>query len=600
MTHYDGDEGMAAVYETELKQDAKGVWYRWVGEGDKGTKQNFRLGKDKAEAKRRLRLILALYETQVQTAEWYKGTWLPELLQAAKLIAKGRKAKLPRVSLPLDEATSVLQPAEYYAKVLALLNREGEVFEPESSEVFAEGLESINSEQKRHRLIRAKLDGANPDRDPTGQTIGQALDAFMDHLQTQNTLPDGSLSPWGKTQIDQVKTWKRFMSVASETRDGKNVHLKLMLTDLADVTVAKAQQMVDATRNRPMTFESKQKRRMAPKTAGSINKKIKHFFDWLDLSDEWQWWEPARFRKVNYKVAELTPDEKHERKLKREKWRLSDEEKQTLIKYATPVERVLILLGLNCAFGAGEIGSLRIPYVKFDTSEIDGIRFKTGSDTRHHLWLETIEALKWELQRRERLPKTDKSKDIFFLSENGGDPLWKKSKAGNYNNGVAKRWNDLMNRVRKDHPDFHRYSFGKLRKTAAIRMIELADAESASMILAHGIPSDDKILSAYVNIPWQKLYAAQKAYGDTVRPLLKTDHPPFQVPAKNYIGLAKAERILQEYKDGMPVQQIAELVGVSNMTVYRHLDRAGLRTDEEKSSEPAEQDGNQREPSRSI
>lgn len=578
---------MATIYDTELKKYGDGTWYRWLGEDEKGTKQNFRLGKDKAEAKRRWRLITALYETQLDAAKAFSGTWVPELLKSAKQIAKGKPAKLPRIKFPVDGDDFVPESGETYAKRLALLNWTDDEFEPADKSDFESAVETMETDQRKHRLTKAKLLGTNPDRDPTGQTIGKAVDAFIDALRTKFTT-DGTLSPWGKTQIDQVKTWKRFMAVATRIEGGKEVHAKLLLTDLADLTIAKAQQMVDTITCRPKTFESKQTRRMAPKTASSIKKKIKHFFDWLDLSDEWQWWEPPRFRKLNYKFAELSAEERHERKMQREKWRISDEEIRTLIKYATPSERVLILLGLNCAFGAGEIGNLRIPYVKLETSEIDGIRFKTGNDTRHKLWPESVEALGWELQRREQLPQSDMSKDIVFLSEKTGKPIWKKSKAGNYNNGVAKRWNDLLDRVQKDHPEFHRYSFGKLRKTAAIRMIELHNAEIASMILAHGTPSDDEILSAYVNIPWKKLYAAQDSYGESIRPLLVTERPAFQAPTKNYIGLKKAERILREYEDGIPVKQIAKHVGVSIMTVYRHLDRAGLRGDGDKQETDSE------------
>lgn len=568
---------MTAVYDTELKQDKDGTWYRWLGENEKGTSQKFRLGRDKAEAKRRLRLIVALYEIQKLAAEFYDGTWVQEHLQAAKRIAKGKTATLPRLSLRVNETDSVRESPEAYAKTLAYLNMEGEVFQPESSEDYTDALRAVESNQRGYRLIRSKLTGSNPENDPTGQTVGQAVDAFMDYLKAQETLPDGSLSTWGRTQFNQVKSWRRYMSVARETKNCEQVSLGLLETDLADLTVSKAQQMVDATRKRPLTFESKQTKRMTPKSAGSINKKIKHFFDWLDLSDEWSWAEPPRFRKIAYKVSPLTAEEKHQQKLRKEHWRISDDEIQLLYRYATPAERVLILLGLNCAFGSGEIGNLRIPYVKLDANEIDGIRSKTGNDTRHHLWPETVEGLRWELARREQLPKSDKSKDIVFLSEKGGNPLWSRTKSGNYKDGVVKRWNDLKKRVKKDHPDFHDHSFGKLRKTAAIRVIELADAEAASMILAHGIPTEDKLLSAYVNIPWQKLYSAQKAYGGSVRPLLQTEGNAFEQPPKDYIGKKRALQILEQFKADVPVAQIARNVNVSVMTVYRHVDRAGLR-----------------------
>jgi len=569
---------MAAVYDTDLKEESgTGVWYRWLGENESGTKQCFRLGKDKAEAKRRLRLIMAMYEIQLESAKFYGGTctWVPEQLKAAKQIAKGKQAKLPRLSLRVNDNDSVQQTGESYARSLAYLNRDGDHFEAEDVADFQEAIEEVDADQKRHRLTKARLIGTNPDRDPTNQTVNEAVEGFLDELRTLNTLPDGSLSTWGKTQINQVKSWQRFMAIATEIRNGERVPLELLGTDLAELTLARAQKMIDATRIRPLTFESKQTKRMAPKSARAINKKIRHFFQWLDNSDEWQWWEPPRFGRLKYKVAELTPEEIHERKLQRERWRISDDEIKTLVEYATPVERVILILGLNCAFGAGEIGNLRIPYIKFETSEIDEIRFKTGTETRHHLWPETVEALQWELSRREKLPQSDSSQDIVFLSEKKGEPLWKKTHTGNYKNGVAKRWGDLLDRIQKDYPEFHRYSFGKLRKTAAIRVIELADAETASMILAHGIPSEDKILSAYVNIPWKKLYTAQEAYGETIRPLLTTERPAFEQPPKNYIG-KKAERIIVLTKEGKSAYQVADEVGVSVMTVYRHLKRAGL------------------------
>ncbi len=570
---------MSTIYETELKQDKDGTWYRWLGVDVKGTKQKFRLGKDKPEAKRRLRLVIALFESQFEVAEFYGGTWVPEYMQAAKKIAKGKQATLPRMSLKVNEEHSIQEAPQTYAKHLAFLNRDGVVFTPANSKDLVEAVRAIEEDQRRDRLVKSKLIGTNPDCDPTGQTIGQAIDAFSDSIVTNNTAPeDGSLSTWGKTQVDQLKSWKRFMSVAIETRNGQTIEMNLLQTDLADLTIARAQQMVDVIRTRPMTFESKRTRRMTVKSASGIKKKIKHFFDWLDLADEWQWWEPQRFRKVKYSTTPLTNEEKHQRNLRKERWRISDGEMQILFEYATPVERVLLLLGLNCAFGAGEIGDLRIPYVKFDEGQINGIRFKTGSDTRHFLWPETIEGLQWELARREKLPQCDTSKDVFFLADKGA-PLWRKLKSGNYKNGVAKRWRDLMDRILKDHPDFHQYSFGKLRKTAAIRVIELSDAEAASMILGHGIPTDDKLLSAYVSIPWEKLFVAQKAYGEAVRPLLKTKRPPFEQPPKNYIG-KKAEQILEQFKQGIPVQQIAQDLGIHPMTVYRHVDRAGLRDED--------------------
>ena len=618
---------MRGSYSTELKQDKDGAWYRWLGTDSKGTKQQFRLGKNKSEASRRIKLIQQLHDMQAdlardqQTLEdgsrsssaeqspnketlanyvghlldpskiascmsWLsqnrpessqpqsntklQATWLPDFLEAAKSVAKGQTPILPRAKLKVNQTDSVVESSVSYAKAVARLNEDGTNFTSDLTAI-EDARNSLGHQQQATRNIKSKLFGTDPDHEPTGQMVGQAIDAFIDHIRSKFTLPDGSLVPWGKTQITQLTSWKNYMSEATESRDGNESSLMLLNTDLADLTVARAQQMIQVISKRPLTFESQKTSRMKTKSAQSIHKVIRNFFDWLDLADDWNWNEPSRFRKLDYNVQSLTDSEKHIRKLAKDKWRISDEEIKTLYGLATPSERTLILLGLNCAFGAGEIGNLRIPYVIFEVPEINGIRFKTGNDTRHHLWVETVEALEWELNRRSTFASV-RSEDFFFLSEKSGLPLWHRTKSGNYSNGVNKRWADLMKRVRKHHPDFHQYSFGKFRKTAAIRVIEIDDPATASMLLAHGSISEDKLLSAYVSIPWKKLYAAQKAYGETVRPLLAIDGDPFSSAPKDYIG-PKAQQIIELHSSGHGPTMIADTLGISKATVHRHLQR---------------------------
>ena len=145
---------MTTLYETELKQAKDGTFYRWVGEDEKGTKQNFRLGRDKPEAKRRLRLILALYETQAHAAEFDGGSWVAQFLTAAKKIAKGKQAVLPRLSLRVNDTDSVQESAETYAKTLAYLNMDGEVFQPERSDDLTDALRAVEADQRRKRVYR--------------------------------------------------------------------------------------------------------------------------------------------------------------------------------------------------------------------------------------------------------------------------------------------------------------------------------------------------------------------------------------------------------------------------------------------------------------
>ena len=177
------------------------------------------------------------------------------------------------------------------------------------------------------------------------------------------------------------------------------------------------------------------------------------------------------------------------------------------------------------------------------------------------------------MEQRARLKKIDDgNQDIVFLTDSG-KPLWRKTKAGNYSNGVTRYWTRLVERIQRDNPEFPSYSFGKLRKTAATRILQLADAESASLILAHKTLSEDELLIHYVQLPWEKLYDAQEKFGEAMAPLLQLDRPAFVRPAKTYIGLKKSEQIVELHEQGVKKSEIAKALGVSVMTVYRHLDR---------------------------
>jgi len=88
------------------------------------------------------------------------------------------------------------------------------------------------------------------------------------------------------------------------------------------------------------------------------------------------------------------------------------EELTLLNRYATPLERYLLLLGLNCAFTQAEIADLRVgeiflhrphhqeilAYAMEDSdSFVKRCRGKTGVYGEHILFLQTVEAMEWAL-----------------------------------------------------------------------------------------------------------------------------------------------------------------------------------------------------------
>ncbi|MDB2687102.1 helix-turn-helix domain-containing protein, partial [Mariniblastus sp.] len=468
-----------------------------------------------------------------------------------------------------NETEFVEEPAEDYMKMLLVLNRHGVLFEPEE-DGHLEAVKSISKRQEKDRKLKSMLANTNPDVNPTGQLLKEAFEGFTEHVEKQYTDHEGNLSPWGSKQIGYVKSIVAYIKLRQENSSSDK---GLLVCDLADLTLARCQEIVDSFRFRPKSIRSNFERRLQPSSAINFRKALNEFWDWLDLSDEWEWSLPRKFSKLNSKIDPKSEDEAVKAKTDRENWEITDEEIKVLFQCCTPVERVLLLLGLNCAFGGAEIGGLRVSFLKFETSEIDGIRFKTQNSTRHRLWPETIEALQWELARRESLPKIEQNSEIVFLTKNGAR-LWRKSKSGNYQNGIKKRWEELRKRVTKDDPSFRQFGFSRLRKTAAIRILKIADAEAASLILAHGVPTDDDVLKSYISIPWDNLYAAQEEYGDSIRELITTEFDPFAERPKTYLGHGKRTKAVELRKSGRSAKSIAEELGINVATVYRYLKSA--------------------------
>ena len=120
--------------------------------------------------------------------------------------------------------------------------------------------------------------------------------------------------------------------------------------------------------------------------------------------------------------------------------------------------------------------------------------------------------------------------------------------------------------------EFPSYSFNKLRKTSATRILEIADAETASMILAHKTIGEDELLHHYALLPWNKLYAAQKALEEQLATVLEAGgREPWAMKPKTYIGLAKTKKLAELWSAGVSASAIAEQLDVSLATVYRLL-----------------------------
>src|SRR5581483_850678 len=145
------------------------------------------------------------------------------------------------------------------------------------------------------------------------------------------------------------------------------------------------------------------------------------FFTWLHLSRDWRWRKPEDFDLIKRSPRELDEDVERE---------AADvpiydlEQLKTILRYALPMERVFVLLALNCAYGADQTGRLRVNHLHLKEdglSYIRRIRRKKKTRSIHLLWRPTIDALKWALQQRGNHPSP-----ILLLNESGG-PFWYKT-----------------------------------------------------------------------------------------------------------------------------------------------------------------------------
>ena len=109
---------------------------------------------------------------------------------------------------------------------------------------------------------------------------------------------------------------------------------------------------------------------------------LSRFFKWLHKSKGFDWRKPQDFDDLETKVKDLPEERTGIGFLNVEVFRI--EELAVLYKYATPLERLLILLGLNCGFKGAEQGTLRFEHLFLDRPHLHAVTMqeRTGFDLR--------------------------------------------------------------------------------------------------------------------------------------------------------------------------------------------------------------------------
>jgi len=329
---------------------------------------------------------------------------------------------------------------------------------------------------------------------------------------------------------------------------------------MSAMSLAKIDEILAYWTNRPATKRGKP---MARDTVRDIVKIFRRFLRWAHREGVWA--KPQGYEVTPLRIRLLS--EEFSRRAQAEQVdRYKRDELITLYHYATPWERMLLLLALNCGFGRAELSTLRQDEIR--GKFIKRIRRKTGVYGEWYLWPETRMALEWWAKNRpsSEIPELLVTKD--------GNPFWKRTESGNPNSKIANAWSRLLARIRKDHPKFRRLSFNKLRKTAGNIIRHLASGETMRIFHSRGRPVlNDELSERYSNRNFKRVFRAQLKARRYLSPIFAAATDPFPDDPRTRhpaLSLGTIKKIKTMRHQGFKISTIARELNISAGTVKRY------------------------------
>jgi hypothetical protein len=559
-----------ATRDRDLRPDAQGRYRPYLGwkKGADGVRRQhrFNLGTDRKEAERRLAKLRELYEDNCKAGGM--DCWTPLGLRFAEKIAQGEF----RIPYPVgSEDYYGEDPLVAYAQ---WLHRERWRFPsvdlvPEHPDIYEK------SRQVSKWIVEGRLQGLEQEMREAGAleagrslpeqlipgTLHEALDDYSETVRSHNIFPGTSdLKPYGRLRLERVRRFKQ-------------AHDDIPLHDLTyDVCTALFAHWL----GRPVGQRGPTSRDNSRHHVGELMR----FFRWLDRTDKYRWQMPRGLDGLARKI----PKTDAERKLSViTKQVYTVKELATLNRHATPLERLMLYLGLNCAMGAAEMGRLvagdiflghaheHAERLHFESTGADSfVRFlrpKTGVFGEWLLWPETAVMVRWALERSHRI-----GSDLLFVSEKGQP--WYNESASNAQYKFANTWARLLDRVRKSETEFRRLPFGTLRDTLPDLLRHRVGDDMASLCLAHGSPfHGDSLLECYGNKPYGRLHKALRELRAHYADVFAASPSDPLGEQKQYIPVAVRDRVRALISEGGSAPEIARECGVSKMTVYREMGR---------------------------
>ena len=273
--------------------------------------------------------------------------------------------------------------------------------------------------------------------------------------------------------------------------------------------------------------------RVSKKSSTHYISALRNFFKWLHTAPSFSWRKPEDFNDLKTSVATLESD--RTRQVRPEQLLTLDELK-LLYRFGDPMDRLLLLLGLNCGFGAAESASLLIGEVFIGTphsprhqemlgmklspsdSFIKRIRRKSGVYGEFLLFAETVRGLEWAISERRKF-KDFKPESRLLLNGNG-HPLDTATTGGNSNKQIPNRFARLIQRVKAAGHKISNLPVKMLRKTGGDIVKRFSDGEISGVYLCHGKPvASDDLSDVYTTRPFGKLFTKLREVEEYLAPV---------------------------------------------------------------------------------
>ncbi len=442
--------------------------------------------------------------------------WPPEMLQIAQQIARQGRA---------DVARQDGESAERYAVRVTMLGKylpSVPIYAADTS-TFHTGVQASfqaarsahqNFEQTTQAIRKGfcqAFDAVGDKRallcdtvDDGGPRLHEALRGYIEWLKTEYRHPESGITAWGQVKIKQV-----------ETLLGRHED-----TPLSRVGHDAIEAMMRYWRQRPARKGSTEA--VSRKSAEHQIAALKAFFRWLARSNAYEWQKPTSFDDIRTRV-DRRADDAHPQIQPEVLFSL--DELILLNTYATPLERLFLLLGVNCGYSRAEIATLRVgdiclrqahtpshqEILNFKSTNQDSFikrcRPKTGVYGEHLLFAQTVQAIEWALSRRMRQP--DFGPNARLLLNSNGEPYNKPTKGGNPNRQIQNRFDALLRRIERHEKQVKKRPFKTLRKTAGDLVRRFSDGEVTAVFHCRGqVVKIDNLADCYTTRPFSKVFEA--------------------------------------------------------------------------------------------